>query len=190
MKPVIKLVLAACSLMISTSFASADECKTEQSDHWKGKMHHEMGFDKIFFFKSHFILQAADKIGLSEEQTKKIKELAYNVKKSAIKQESEIKLIALDIREEMIKDEINEKAVNDLIDKKYAAESQKAKDGIAAYASLKQIVTKEQFAKLKDLKTEEMKHWMGREKTGEWNKEHGSHGEGRHQEQGSHQEQE
>lgn len=183
MQKTVNLIFAVCALILASSVAFADEGNKVQSEHWKGRMHHEMGFDKIFFFKSHFILQSADKIGLSDEQTQKIKELEYNLKKSSIKQEAEIKLIALAIRQEMEKDEINEKTINSLIDKKYAAESQKSKDGIAAYASLKQIVTKEQFKQLKGLKALAMKHWMGHETRGECNKEHKTYGEGSHHEE-------
>ena len=132
-----------------------------------GGMWHKKGSDGIFFLKARIILKNAAELGLSEDQIAKIKALKYNVEKSSIKSEADIKAIALDIREAVRKDDVDTSAVNSLIDKKYAIKAQKAKDDVEAYVSLKKILTGDQQKKLKEIWSSGMnkgkKHWKAAE---------------------------
>jgi hypothetical protein len=115
------------------------------------KMWSKMELDDMFLKKAHFILANADEIGLNDEQAQKVEALKLSVKKSLIKHDADIELLALDIKEELGKEEINTATVNSLIDKKYGVKAQKAKDIVGAYADIKKSLTKEQQQKLKDM---------------------------------------
>lgn len=148
-------VLALCAMIIASACAFADHgdmgkgCMMDKGSH--GKMMMKMGKDDMFFKKAHFILENASAIGLTDDQKTKIKAQKYAVKKSMIKKEADIELLALDIKEELWKDDINLNNLNALIDKKYAAKAEKAKELAGAYVNLKNILTKEQQKKLKDM---------------------------------------
>ena len=101
--------------------------------------------------KAHMILKNGDELGLLDEQTTKIKELMLESKKDEIMQTAEIETIALDIKSKMWKDAVDTEAINVLIDKKYESKKVKAKATVAAYAELKNILTKKQNEKLKEL---------------------------------------
>lgn len=101
--------------------------------------------------KAHMILKNEDELELSNEQTTKIKELMLKSKKDEIMQTAEIKTIALDIKSKMWEDTVDTEAINTLIDKKYELKSEKAKSSVTAYTELKNILTKEQKEKLKEL---------------------------------------
>lgn len=158
MKNLIKIFVFAIFLsVVAAPVIFADECpmmhRCKMMDMHE-KMWSKMELDDIFFLKAHFIAMNADEIGLSDEQLEKIMALKLNVKKSLIKAKADIETYALDIKNELTKDEINVNSLNGLIDKKYALKTQKAKDLIKAYADLKKLLTDEQKKMLKDI-------WMG-----------------------------
>lgn len=101
--------------------------------------------------KAHMILKNEDELRLSDEQTTKIKELMLKSKKDEIMRTAEIETIALDIKSKMWKDAVDTETINALIDKKYESKKAKAKAAVAAHAELKNILTKEQKEKLKEL---------------------------------------
>ncbi len=143
-----KLVIAVALVMIlavaqAVSFACEGGSK-------KSKGHYGKSGNKVVT-KAHMILKNEDELGLSNEQTTKIKELMLKSKKDEIMQTAEIKTIALDIKSEMWKDAVDTEAINTLIDKKYETKKEKAKSSVAAYVELKNILTKEQKEKLKEL---------------------------------------
>jgi Spy/CpxP family protein refolding chaperone len=110
-----------------------------------------MDLADMFVFKAHFILANASDLGLSDDQMDKIMALKYGFKKSVIKNDADIESLVLDIKEELRKAEVDVAAVNTLIDKKYAAKAQRAKEIVSSCVSLKKVLTKEQMGKLKDL---------------------------------------
>ena len=180
MKKTVNFIFVVCMVAFVSSTCFAIGLNKEKQGFWKKKMGNERGCEGCFSFKVHALLKFGDKIGLSDEQTEKIKDLDYNLKKSTIKEDAEIKLTSLDIRQEMEKDDININTVNDLIDKKYAVKSKKSKEEVEAFAKLKKIITKEQFKKLKEIRSEEMKQRMCDRKMCAEHKEHGKHGKNKH----------
>ena len=115
----------------------------------KGKSHFSL--EDKFSKKAKLIFSNQDELGLSDAQVKKVKELKLETKKNLIKTKAEIDIIALDIKAEMWTDSIDMDSVNKLIDKKYDLKKGKTKSLVAAYAALKDILTKEQKEKMKEL---------------------------------------
>ena len=152
-------IIACCVLAVASSVVFADGCGMEKCNFGAGhgKMSHKMEIDKIFFYKASLILKNASELGLSAEQIEKIKALKYGIEKNSIKEEADIKSVALDIKEALWKDNIDSNAVNKLIDQKYALKAQKAKEAIGAYVTLKGILTPEQLGKLKEMHRGSMK---------------------------------
>ncbi len=103
------------------------------------------------YSKACMMLKNREELGLSDEQVDKIKALKHDAKKDAIRKQSEIDLVAVDIKKEMYEDTLNVEAVNKLIDKKYELKKEKAKASVKACADLKGTLTEEQKAKLKEI---------------------------------------
>ena len=141
-------VLAAVS---SQAFAEEHMAKDCPKKDMHGMMQQGMKQDETFFQKAMFIKSKAAELGLSDEQQDKIMTLKLNTKKAGIKYDADVETLALDIKSELMKDSIDLKTVNSLIDKKYAVKAQKAKDLVAACADLQNILTKEQKDKLKTM---------------------------------------
>ena len=81
-----------------------------------------------------------------------IKDLDIRTKKDIIRKEAEIEIICLDIKAGMSEDPIDTNAVNKLIDKKYELKKEMAKSFVDGCATLKNTMTKEQKAKMKEIK--------------------------------------
>ncbi|MBI4845901.1 MAG: Spy/CpxP family protein refolding chaperone [Candidatus Omnitrophica bacterium] len=109
------------------------------------------GLEEDFFKKAHMLVTKGECAGLSEEQLKQIKELKISVKKDIIRNKAEIEIVDLDIESELWAEEIDQKQVNKLIDKKYELKKETAKLLIDAYVKLKKIITPEQKEALKNL---------------------------------------
>lgn len=147
------IVAVICAVALVSSSVFADGCfmgkcnmTPKHGKAWAGK-----GQEGIFFHKAHLIMAKASELGLSDAQVQKIRDLEYNLKKSVIKKDADIKLLALDIRQALTKDDVDTNAVNGLIDQKYAIKAQKAKEDIQAYADLKNVLTPDQTKKLKEI---------------------------------------
>ncbi|NQU94853.1 MAG: Spy/CpxP family protein refolding chaperone [Candidatus Omnitrophica bacterium] len=113
--------------------------------------HGKKGLKEKFSCKAHMILVNKEELGLSDNQVKKIKDLKLKTKKDVIRKKAEIDILALDIKMAMYGDTIDTDAVNKLIDKKYEIKKEKTKSLVAAYATLKDTLTDDQKAKLKDI---------------------------------------
>lgn len=101
--------------------------------------------------KAHFLIKNQKTLGLSGAQVRKIESLENRALKDSITKRAQIKMIAVDIRAEMRKDDINTRKVNKLIDQKYAVKKAKTKSLINTYAALKGLLTAEQKEKMKEL---------------------------------------
>jgi len=124
--------------------------------HGKGKGC-KMSMEDKFYKKAGFIMMNETELGLSPDQVKKIKDLKMDTKKSLIKTDAEIDLLALEIKGEMYEDTINTDATDKLIDKKYDLKKEKTKMLVGACASIKTILTKQQRDKMKELMKKEKK---------------------------------
>jgi Spy/CpxP family protein refolding chaperone len=109
-----------------------------------------------FFYKAHMLLELEDKLGLSSEQVKTIRDLKMSVKKDYITKEAEIEILKLDIHSQLKNDKADLAAINALVDQKYEIKKAMSKTLLESYVTLKSAVTKEQWAKFKELKKEMM----------------------------------
>lgn len=116
------------------------------------------GLDGKFLYKAHFILENVEELGLSDKQKEEIKNLKMDTKKNLIRQDAEIDVLALDIKQKMYESTIDTKAVNELIDQKYELKKAKAKASVEAIAKLKQILSDEQHKKMKAMFKTGKKH--------------------------------
>lgn len=117
-----------------------------------GKMKDGHGdMEGMFYKKAMLIIKNQAELGLSDEEVKKVKDLKMAAKKDLIRKNAEIEVLVLDIMAAMWEDTINLEAVNALIDKKYELKKEKTKSIVAACATLKTMLTKEQQKQLKSL---------------------------------------
>ena len=116
----------------------------------KTKGHH-WDLEEKFSYKARFILESQDKLELSDKQAERIKDLKIKTKKALIRKNAELDILSLDLKTELRKDKIDTNAANELIDEKYELKKEKAKSLVEAYAALKDILTEEQRAKMKEL---------------------------------------
>lgn len=112
---------------------------------------HGWGLEDMFFHKAGSALCNSTELGLTEEQMTKIKALKLKAKKEDIRLGADIAIIALDIDEAMHADTIDVAAVNALIDKKLALKKEEMQFFVNSYAEFKNILTKEQRDKLKEI---------------------------------------
>lgn len=156
---VLLLGLLAVAALSMRALANDESCCQGMKMGRHGKkmeaVHEEMA-EKIDLYamlsnKTHLIMENAAELGLSDGQTQKIKTLKMNVEKSKIQSDTELKLLALDIKAGLEKEEIGVNNINALIDKKYRLKSQEAKTLVGAYADLKKVLSKEQMKKLHHL---------------------------------------
>ncbi len=145
-------VVALCALALVSSASFADQCSMGKA---------KKGNDEMFFHKAHLALAKAKELGLTDDQVSKIKALEYTIKKNLIKEDADIKSLGLDIKQAIEKDTVDTNAVNNLIDQKYALKAAKAKEAVQAYANLKQVLSKDQYNKLKEMRRHGMEGKMG-----------------------------
>ncbi|MCF7916732.1 MAG: hypothetical protein K9L61_03050 [Candidatus Omnitrophica bacterium] len=131
--------LAVCTVIFSlaTGIVSAKG---------KGK---DLG-DKIFK-KMYLALEEKEDLRLSDSQVDKILNLKVETKKDCIMKKAEIKSLLLDLKIQLMKDNIDMGKVNSIIDKKYELKKDKAKSLVKAYVSFKDILSQEQMDKLKEI---------------------------------------
>lgn len=136
------LVIFALIFSISTAEVYARDC---------GKMKGYQCLEEKFSCKTHFILKNKEELGLSDKQIEKIKDLKIKTKKDLIRKNADLEILALDVKSGLWKDTIDTDTVNKQIGKKYDLKKEKAISLVNAYAALKDILTKEQKEKMKDL---------------------------------------
>jgi len=103
-----------------------------------------------------FMMQHAEKLGLSEEQTEKLKNYLYDMKKKEIASEAEIKIANLDFRK-MMMDDASEKDLNKQADKIAKKMADKRKLHISAHMKMKSTLTPEQWKNMKKIMRSGMK---------------------------------
>lgn len=162
------IIIAICFVSLSHAFAKDEPMMKKHSMEKCSKMgmHQMMGMEKCpmmgmgmdkkmdfaekFYHKAHYILMRSEELGLSDQQAEQIKALKYKTKKSMIAKDAEIESLALDIMDALSKDNVDVAAVNKIIDKKYEAKKQKAKELVNACVTLRATLTDEQRKKLKE----------------------------------------
>lgn len=104
-----------------------------------------------FMFKVRYLMENAEKLGLSEEQIQNIKQIKIRVLKSALMKEAEIKSLKLDLWETLGKDSADTKSFNEIIDKKYEIKKQLAQDLFKGIVDVKNVLSKDQQKKMKEM---------------------------------------
>jgi Spy/CpxP family protein refolding chaperone len=138
------LILFACYLvMFALPVATAGD------DQKCGKW--ECGFDRKILKKLHLAIENQDELEASDSQIKKIKELKIALKKDLIQRKAEMDLIGVDIKSKLCADDINEKEITQLIDRKYELKKAKARSLVEALIRLKKILKDDQEEKLKSI---------------------------------------
>ncbi len=110
-----------------------------------------------FMDKVSFINMNKDELGISDEQVKKIKDMKLDLKKTLIKKQAEIDLLALEIKSGLWEDTVDTAALSVLIAQKYELKKDKTIAVVEAYANLKKTLTKEQMDSMKKLWHEQKK---------------------------------
>ena len=92
------VLVLAFSLIIPASYAY---------DCGKSKGCSSKGLDDKIFHKAHSMIKNKEKLALTDEQVKRIKDLKIKTKKDRVRKKAEIGLIAIDIKAELWKDPID-----------------------------------------------------------------------------------
>jgi len=108
-------------------------------------------FDTKVLKKLRLAIENQDELEASDSQIRKIRELKVALKKDLIQRKAEIDLIAVDIKSKLCTDDINQKEINQLIDRKYELKKAKARSLVEALIELKDILKDEQEERLKDI---------------------------------------
>lgn len=115
------------------------------------RMEQRHNIGKKVFKKIHVIMKNKDELKLSENQITEIKKLKVDARKDLIRKKAEIDLISVDIKSKLWDETVDVSGINKLVDQKYDLKKEKTKTLIAAYAELKNILSKEQNEMLKEL---------------------------------------
>ena len=99
--------------------------------------------------KSHFFLENAQEIGLSDEQVTAIKAMKTQVKKWEIQQMAGMQIGMMDMEEKLHANPVDVEGLNAMIDQGMADMGKGAKELVATYAKLKAVLTPEQMTKAK-----------------------------------------
>lgn len=95
------------------------------------------------------IVRYAEVLGLDERQSEKIDALSRHLEKEMVLQDARIEVIDIDLRAELSEDEVDMKQVRKLLAEKSEIEKKRTEGQAAAYASLKEILSKAQREKLR-----------------------------------------
>jgi len=143
---VLGIFLIGASGILFSSEVAADYGGIQKTCH-RGQ---RASLEDKFYHKAHFVLMHAETAGLSDEQIQAIKDLKHETKKTLIKQQADIDILAVDIKSKLrAHPPLDLEGINQLIDQKYEIKKSKAKGLASAFSQLKGIVTEEQWDKLK-----------------------------------------
>lgn len=109
------------------------------------------GLEYKVYKKAAFLQKHAKDLALTDDQKKSLKDLENSLKKTLIEQDAKVKTVKVDIDAALYERPINVEAVNALIDQKYEAKKAASKSKVKALADLKNLLTDEQYAKMKEL---------------------------------------
>lgn len=156
-------LIMACVCLVSVSIAFADrdsKCGCGQMESL-----HKVDMAEKFFHKIMFIMINAKDIQLTDAQMDKIMALKVKVKKSILMKDAEIEGYALDVMDGLFKDDIDTAMISGLIERKYELKKARAKELVDACGQVRQILSAEQYKKLKgmwmDVMSAKMKMAMG-----------------------------
>ncbi len=113
-----------------------------------------------FMKKAHFLLENKADLGLTDEQVKAIKDMKLQVEKDGIRQNADREIFMLDLKSKLEADKVDVEGTNALIDKGFASLAASTKSNVEAYSKLKDSLTPDQLAKMKEF-------WKNKKEGGE-----------------------
>ena len=125
--------------------ARSGKCSGSGSGSYSGK------FEDKVYKKMFYIYANKEELGISEKQEEALKKMKITLKKDMAKKGYQIEEVSIDIKAMLWEDNFDIKAVNELVDKKYAYKSEKAKLLVKAISDLKTLLTEDQQAKVKNI---------------------------------------
>jgi Spy/CpxP family protein refolding chaperone len=99
-------------------------------------------------------------LALTADQESKLNAIQVEIEKFGIQKRAEIQLLSLDLQQEFKKDTIDVKKVQELSDKISAAGAEVFRKNMTATAEIMNILTKEQKAKLEEMRAERRQMMM------------------------------
>ena len=111
-----------------------------------------------YFTAAHSILKHQEKLGLTADKITAMEDLKNDIEKQLVTQNAEIKVVELDLKNELGKEKVNAETVNRLVDQKFELEKAQTKNLLSALIKLKGMLTPEQTAQLKDLSKSSKTH--------------------------------
>ena len=113
--------------------------------------HEGHSLEDKYFGKVWFLLENGMELGLTEDQINQIENIQFDVKRALIDAKSKTELAALDIYQELRKDKPDLKKIDQILDRKYAAKANSAKNVAHSIVNTKAVLSPEQQAKAKEL---------------------------------------
>jgi Spy/CpxP family protein refolding chaperone len=103
------------------------------------------------YIQAQFLIEQRGALGLSDEQILKIRDLKTNLQKESLRNETEIEVALLELRNEIEKGKTNGIKVPSLIDKEYELKKKISKDGYNTLTEIEKILSAEQKQKAQAL---------------------------------------
>lgn len=100
------------------------------------------------------MMEKADELGLTAEQQAKIKTIHLEAKKEEIRSKADIELAELDLKQLMMADTPNQDQIMKAVDNLGLLKTKMSKAEIKTKLAVRQVLTKEQLAKWKEMKKE------------------------------------
>jgi len=125
-------------------------------------------FGEKLFKKVTMIYIYQDELDVSDKQIDQIKELKVDLKKELIGKKADMDLIKVDIFSLLYEEENDVEAIGKLIDQKYDIKKSKMKDIVKAYAKLKEILSKKQIEKFREIVLDIKKKHISRGTKRKW----------------------
>lgn len=109
------------------------------------------GLEGKFFWKAHEMQEHRQEIGLSDEKADSIKKLASETRKNLIRQQAELEIIEIDLKEKLHANPVDVQGANDLVDQKFEIKKTMLKGLVDSLAKLKGTLTTDQYNKFRTL---------------------------------------
>ncbi|MDD4202323.1 MAG: hypothetical protein PHQ52_02540 [Candidatus Omnitrophica bacterium] len=151
-----KIVIILAIVFVLTITAS-NVFSMEQG--WGKGYNSKMDLKAKLFYKMQVALMNEEELGLTKEQSDKIKDIKLATQKKLIMDDARIDVIAIDIEDNLWKKEIDLANIQKLVDEKYDIKKDKTMTTITAYSEFKEVFSDEQYEQLKE-KCKEMKMQM------------------------------
>ena len=153
----IKVIVIAGLIVMLSSFLGLNIADAKYSGQGGGGYHScsgwkDIGLEGKFFKKVHMLKSNQEELGLSEKQMDAISNLKLALKRDLIHYGAQIDVLKLDIQAKLREKDVDVNDVNRLVDEKYEAKKAKSKRLVQAYADLKNVLTEDQYNRLKQLK--------------------------------------